>query len=71
MQKKWQKKCKKVAKKFGKGKMFDVSLHRFSERGQRPYRDVRDGREMVAFAFGKWIVKGPNHSASSEATNHD
>ena len=29
-----QKKCKKVAKKFGKGKMFDVSLHRISERGR-------------------------------------
>ena len=44
--------------------MFDVSLHRDSKRDRARKRDVRDGREMVAFAFGKWIVKGPNHSAN-------
>ena len=34
--------------KFGKGNLFIVSLHRISKRDQRSYRDVRDGREMVA-----------------------
>ncbi len=44
--------------------MFDVPLHRRSKMDHACKRDVRDGREMVAFAFGKWIVKGPNHSAN-------
>ena len=44
--------------------MFDVPLHRRSGKDCARKRHVRDGREMVAFAFGKWIVKGPNHSAN-------
>ena len=44
--------------------MLIVSLHRRSKMDRAYKRDVRDGREMVAFAFGKWIVKGPNHSAN-------
>ncbi len=50
--------------KFGKGNLFIVSLHRISEMTKSQYGHVRDDREMVAFAFGKWIVKGPNHSAN-------
>ena len=52
------------AKKFAKPNLFIVPLHRISEMTKSQYGHVRDGREMVAFAFGKWIVKGPNHTAN-------
>ena len=48
--------CKKVAKKFGKSKMFIVPLHRRSKMDRAGKRDVRGANVMRTVAYAKTRV---------------